>query len=131
MRQNLRSNGIFLPGREHQMKASGQIRCLLRHSLASLVCSSQFSHPSKITSFIFRTVNYSTMDNFDGELLSRTFRGVPYCFCFKCCMFAGMPRKLPSFIRQVGGKLWKPFAILSNIEGQKVTSINIHISSEI
>ncbi|OXA62695.1 hypothetical protein Fcan01_00746 [Folsomia candida] len=61
------------------------------------------------------------MDNFDGELLSRTFRGVPYCFCFKCCMFAGMPRKLPSFIRQVGGKLWKPFAILSNIEGQKVT----------
>ncbi|OXA61759.1 uncharacterized protein LOC118433957 [Folsomia candida] len=61
------------------------------------------------------------MANFDGELLSRTFRGVPYCFCRTCCMFGGLPRELPSFIRQVGGKLWKPFAILPNIEGQKFT----------
>ncbi|OXA62856.1 uncharacterized protein LOC118434015 [Folsomia candida] len=62
------------------------------------------------------------MANFDGELLSRTFKNVSYCFCRRCCIFeSDRSEELPSFIRQYGGKLWKPFAILPNIEGQKFT----------
>ncbi|OXA63219.1 uncharacterized protein LOC110855001 [Folsomia candida] len=60
------------------------------------------------------------MTNFDGELLCRTFKGASHCFCRLCCVFGG-DEEVPSFIRQVGDKLWKPFAILPNIEGQKFT----------
>ncbi|OXA64218.1 uncharacterized protein LOC118434139 [Folsomia candida] len=61
------------------------------------------------------------MANFDGELLCRTFKGASHCFCRRCCMFSRSPENEPSFIRQVGEKLWKPFAILPSIEGQKFT----------
>ncbi|XP_035700899.1 uncharacterized protein LOC110861843 isoform X1 [Folsomia candida] len=54
------------------------------------------------------------MAHFDGQLLMRTIKGVPCC---TWCRFG----ELPSFIRQIGGKSWKPFAILPNIEGQKFT----------
>ncbi|OXA61763.1 uncharacterized protein LOC118434101 [Folsomia candida] len=63
------------------------------------------------------------MANFDGELLCRTTKSEPHCFCRGCSMFSRRPENVPSFIRQVGGKLWKPFAILPNIEGPKFTIV--------